>query len=111
MTSMLVLTLLIPEYDSLVTLGRNCFRATWVHFSSIAKVINDFYRVRIVPLLTEWRRQVRNLSFLIELMKTSQTLTEETSPAGYPLFLISFAIFQRLARNLAFGFLCRLLCG
>ena len=26
MTSMLVLTLLIPEDDSLVTLGRNCFR-------------------------------------------------------------------------------------
>ena len=80
-------------------------------FSSIAKVINDFYRVRIVPILAEWRRPPSKLIFPDGVNEASQTLTEETSLATYPLFLIIFVIFQRLARNPAFGFLCRLLCG
>ncbi len=35
----------------------------WVQFSSVAKVIDDFYRVRIVPILAEWRRPPSKLIF------------------------------------------------
>jgi lysophospholipase L1-like esterase len=35
----------------------------WVQSSSIAKVIDDFYRVRIVPILAEWRRPHSKLIF------------------------------------------------
>jgi GDSL-like Lipase/Acylhydrolase family len=35
----------------------------WVQFSLVAKVIDDFYRVRIVPILAEWRRSPSKLIF------------------------------------------------
>jgi lysophospholipase L1-like esterase len=35
----------------------------WVQFSSIAKMIDDFYRVRIVPIVAEWRRPHSKLTF------------------------------------------------
>lgn len=35
----------------------------WVQFSSVAKLIDDFYRIRIVPILAEWRRPHKKLIF------------------------------------------------
>ncbi len=35
----------------------------WVQYSLVAKVIDDFYRVRIVPILAEWRRPPSKLIF------------------------------------------------
>jgi hypothetical protein len=47
-----------PSYPSLELLPPK-----WVRLSAAAKVIDDFYRVRIVPTLAEWRRPHAKLIF------------------------------------------------
>ncbi len=60
---------------------------TWVHFSSIAKVINDFYRVRIVPLLTEWRRHRAELIFPDKVNEDEPDIDRRDLPSRLPIVL------------------------
>jgi hypothetical protein len=60
---------------------------TWVHFSSIAKVIDDFYRVRIVPLLTEWRRHRAELIFPDKVNEDDPDIDRGDLPSRLPIVL------------------------
>ena len=63
------------------------FPATWVQFSSLAKVINDFYRFRIAPVRTEWRRSNVKLMFPNGVDENAPDIDRRDLPGRLPIVL------------------------
>jgi len=59
----------------------------WVQFSLIAKLINDFYRARIVPELTEWRRHRVELIFPDKVNEDEPDIDRRDLPSRLPIVL------------------------
>lgn len=59
----------------------------WVQFSSVAKVIEDFYRARIAPVLTEWRRPRAKLLFPHGVNEGEPDIERRDLPISLPIIL------------------------
>jgi hypothetical protein len=78
---------------------------TWVQFSLVAKVINDFYRVRIVPMLTEWRRPHSRLVFPDGVDEAEPDIDRKDLPIELPIMLDNLRHISALSEKSGVRFL------
>jgi hypothetical protein len=77
----------------------------WVQFSLVAKVIDDFYRIRIIPVLTEWLRPDWKLVFPAEIDEPEPDIDRGDLPGNVSTIIDSLRRISALSEKSGVRFL------